>query len=140
MSEVSVAAPRDADLPKQDVVEMRVPADGAFIAVLRSVTAGLASRCDLTLDEIEDLRIAVDEACSLLLPHAAAGTPIGAQFTLAPGELRIVTSVNSADDAEPDRDGFAWTVLAALAQTVDVDSRDGSLAITLTKRREDLPQ
>jgi serine/threonine-protein kinase RsbW len=121
----------------QDVVEMSVPADGAFVAVLRTVAAGLASRCDLTLDEIEDLRIAVDEACSLLLPHAAAGSPLGARFTLAAGELGIQASVAAADDAEPDRDGFAWTVLDALAQNVDVASREGRLAITLTKRRED---
>ncbi|MGW4973630.1 hypothetical protein ACWEP3_27550, partial [Streptomyces albidoflavus] len=30
-------------------------------------TAGLAARLDFTLDEIEDLRIAVDEACAILL-------------------------------------------------------------------------
>ena len=124
----------------QDVVEMSVPSDAAYVAVLRTVAAGLASRCDLTLDEIEDLRIAVDEACSLLLPHAAAGTPLEAQFTLAPGALGIRAGVAATDDATPDRDGFAWTVLDALAQGVDVASRDGRLEITLTKRREDTPQ
>jgi len=128
----------------QDVVEMSVPSDGAYVAVLRTVAAGLASRCDLTLDEIEDLRIAVDEACSLLLPHAVPGTPLSARFTLAPGELGIEARVEAADDAEPDREGFSWTVLDALAQSVDVASLDAGLAITLTKRRvdrvgEDLP-
>jgi serine/threonine-protein kinase RsbW len=51
-----------------DVVELRLPADGAYLSVLRTATAGLAARLDFTLDEIEDLRIAVDEACALLLP------------------------------------------------------------------------
>ena len=44
-----------------------MPADGAYLSVLRTATAGLAARLDFTLDEIEDLRIAVDEACA----HAA---------------------------------------------------------------------
>ena len=41
--------------------------------MLRTATAGLAARLDFTLDEIEDLRIAVDEACALLLPDAVPG-------------------------------------------------------------------
>src|SRR3982751_6838977 len=52
-----------------DTVDLRVPADPAYLAVLRTATAGLAARLDLTLDEIEALRIAVDEAGPLPLEH-----------------------------------------------------------------------
>src|SRR5436309_654981 len=38
-----------------DTVDLRVPADPAYLAVLRTATAGLAARLDLTLDEIEDM-------------------------------------------------------------------------------------
>ena len=34
------------------VVELNVPASSVYVAILRSVTAGLAARCDLTLDEM----------------------------------------------------------------------------------------
>ena len=54
----------------EDAVEIRLPADSAYLSILRTATAGLAARLDFTLDEIEDLRIAVDEACAMLLPHA----------------------------------------------------------------------
>ena len=47
-----------------------MPADVAYVATLRLTAASLAARCDLTIDDIEDLRLAVDEACALLLPHA----------------------------------------------------------------------
>ena len=50
-----------------------MPAEGAYLSVLRTATAGLAARLDFTLDEIEDLRIAVDEACGMLLGQAAPG-------------------------------------------------------------------
>ena len=63
-----------SDRPQgEDVVEMRLPADWAYLSVLRTATAGLAARLDFTLDEIEDLRIAVDEACAMLLPDAVPG-------------------------------------------------------------------
>ena len=66
----------------QDVVELRLPAEPAYLSVLRTATAGLAARLDFTLDEIEDLRIAVDEACALLLPDAVAGEPLTCRFVL----------------------------------------------------------
>ena len=36
--------------------ELRLPADSAYLAVLRTATAGLAARINFTLDDIEDLR------------------------------------------------------------------------------------
>jgi len=121
-----------------DSVEIRVPADVAYIATLRLTAASLAARCDLTIDDIEDLRLAVDEACALLLPHAAPGTRLEATFVVRPGELSVTASVTSVDGVEstPDRGGFAWSVLSALASEVDVSGSEDRLAITVTKRRE----
>ena len=93
-----------------------MPASSAFVAVLRSVTAGLAARCDLTLDEIEDLRIAVDEACALLLPLAGRGAALRAAFTLSTGELMISAAVPARPGAYLSRDGFGWTVLERARQ------------------------
>src|SRR4029079_7676474 len=82
-------------------VRLRMPADGAFVSALRTLTAGLAARCDLTIDQIEDLRIAVDEACSLLLPHGVAPAHLTADFTLEPGAIRVVASVPADPSAKP---------------------------------------
>ncbi len=54
-------------------VRLSIPADSAYIAVPRSVVGNLAARNDFTVDAIDDLRIAVDEACALLLPQASDG-------------------------------------------------------------------
>jgi serine/threonine-protein kinase RsbW len=124
--------------PDGDVVEVRVPADVAYVATLRLTAASLAARCDLTIDDIEDLRLAVDEACALLLPHAAAGTTLHTRFELNTGLLAVTASVDSPDasEASPDRSGFAWSVLSALASDVEVHGTNGQLSITVTKRRE----
>jgi serine/threonine-protein kinase RsbW len=119
-----------------DVVSMTVPADVVYVSTLRLTAASLAARCDLTVDDIEDLRLAVDEACALLLPHATAGSVITAHFVLTSGRLLVETSVATEDAAEPDRHGFAWTVLGALTSSVDVRQQGGELTIALTKTRE----
>jgi serine/threonine-protein kinase RsbW len=129
------------DATTSDVVEILVPAKGAYVATLRLTSASLGARCDLTVDDIEDLRLAVDEACALLLPHAQPDSTMRARFTLAAGRLAVTTTVESPDasGATPDRSGFAWSVLSALASDVDVDGDGHSLSITVTKRREGAP-
>lgn len=122
--------------PDGDVVEVQIPTSVAYVATLRLTTASLAARCDLTIDDIEDLRLAVDEACALLLPHATEQTSLTARFQLFPGRLAVSASVTTADGAGPDRTGFAWTVLGALASSVDVAQDSDTLTITVTKARE----
>ncbi len=116
-------------------VQLQIPADGAFISILRTLTAGLGARCDLTIDQIEDLRIAVDEACSLLLPHAAPRARLTATFSVEPGRLHVVASVPADPSARLDRGGLAWTVLSALADDLAVRNDGGSLSVAIGKQR-----
>jgi serine/threonine-protein kinase RsbW len=119
-----------------DHVKVTLPAEGAYLSVLRTATAGLAARLDFTLDEIEDLRIAVDEACAMLLAQAIPGTNLECAFELESDQMAITVSVVAAQPQMPAKDTFAWTVLSALAGTVD--SRlgpDDQVSIVLRKRR-----
>ncbi len=121
----------------EDRVTIRMPAEGAYLSVLRTATAGLAARLDFTLDEIEDLRIAVDEACGLLLSQAIPGANLDCDFTLAEDSMTIAVSVPSQRAQLPARDTFAWTVLSALAGSVDAWSGPGDrLTVMLRKTRE----
>jgi serine/threonine-protein kinase RsbW len=137
----AVPGPRDPAAKSEretsrDHVKVAMPAEGAYLSVLRTATAGLAARLDFTLDEIEDLRIAVDEACAMLLAQAIPGTNLECGFDLDSDEMTITVSVVAAQPRMPARDTFAWTVLSALAGTVD--SRlgpDDQVSIVLRKRR-----
>jgi len=51
-------------------VELTIPADPAFLRLVRLAAADAASRAGLTIEEIDDLRIAVDELCLLLVRGA----------------------------------------------------------------------
>jgi serine/threonine-protein kinase RsbW len=118
-----------------DRVELRIPATSAYVAVLRTAAAGLAARLDFTVDDIEDLRIAVDEACAVLLPLADGDARLSARFYIEPDRLEVAMSVPSSATELPGRNTFAWTVLTALAGEVDADLADGQATITLGKQR-----
>ena len=112
-------------------VELRVPADSAFASVLRTTAAGLAARQDFTLDDIEDLRMAVAEATALVLEQADPDAELVAGFELSPGRLTVTVAADAAA-AVPDLDSFAWQVLTTLADSAETDASDGHFAVTLT--------
>jgi serine/threonine-protein kinase RsbW len=119
-----------------DYVQVKMPADSAYLSVLRTATAGLAARLDFTVDEIEDLRIAIDEACAMLLAQAIPGTDLECVFELGADQVTITVSVTAAQARIPAKDTFAWTVLSALAGSVDSRLGPGDrVAIVLAKRR-----
>lgn len=117
----------------QDTVLITVPARAEFLHVVRTVVGSVAARNDLTIDAIEDLRIAVDEACAVLLPLADAGARLIARFDLEPGSLQVAVSVPSDATEPPSRNTFAWTVLTALAGDVEASVDDGRVTLTLRK-------
>jgi len=139
------ALPADAlpagEFDRRDLVELRLPADSAYLAVVRTATAGLAARLDFTLDEIEDLRIAVDEGCTVLLRQASPGADLVATFAPGDAALTVQLAVLTTQARLPDRDSLAWQVLTALAGELDAGTTPGPdgqshIWLRLHKRRE----
>jgi serine/threonine-protein kinase RsbW len=115
-------------------VSLRLPADGAFVLILRTAAAGLAARLDFPLDDIEDIRTAVDEASSMLLPQAVPGSQLACDFRLEADSLTVTLEAQSADPHEPDRDSFSWQVLSALTAEVTASTDADSVRLVLTAR------
>jgi serine/threonine-protein kinase RsbW len=128
------AAPAD-ETAAVEAVELRIPADGAYLGVLRTATAGLAARRDFTLDEIEDLRIAVDEACALLLQQARPGAVLDCRFALGDDDLTMSVRTSSDNPRAPREDSLAWTLLTALAGELTAEVDGDVITITVHKRR-----
>jgi serine/threonine-protein kinase RsbW len=54
-------------------VEMRIPARAEWVRVVRLATAGVAARLGFSYDDVEDLKLAVAEACNNAILHGNAG-------------------------------------------------------------------
>ena len=113
-------------------VELRLPADSAYVSVLRTTTAGLAARLDFPIDDIEDLRIAVGEASAMVLPEAAEDTDLICTFYMSAGSLTVEVSVEAVAPVQPDYDSFAWQVLSTLATRAEAESSEGRFAVSLS--------
>jgi serine/threonine-protein kinase RsbW len=53
-----------------DVIEMKIPAKPEYVGVVRLTVSGVANRLGYSYDDIEDIKIAVAEACTNVVNHA----------------------------------------------------------------------
>ncbi len=117
-----------------DDIALRLPADGAYASILRTLTAGLAARLDFTLDDIEDLRIAVSEAAAMVLDEADPGAVLDCTFRLSTDRMELVIAADAADSSSPDYESFGWQVLATLADEAAIDTGAGRFSVRLLVR------
>ena len=69
----------------------------------------------------------------MVLPQAKEGSDLTCAFSLGQGSLSVAVSAACEHPRQPSRDGFAWTVLAALTSSVTADVTDDRLTITLSR-------
>ncbi|MDQ4107820.1 MAG: ATP-binding protein [Actinomycetota bacterium] len=118
-------------------VSAEVPATAGFVQVLRNVAAGVAARLDMPIDQIEEVRLAVTEAASLLLEEADATS---LRMTIGrDGDALDVTlsSDGQADEWPSDRAvaSWPWLVVKGLTDEIRADRGDGEgPSIRFTKR------
>jgi serine/threonine-protein kinase RsbW len=113
-------------------VELRLPVDSAYVSVLRATTVSLAARLDFTIDDIEDLRMAVGEACAIVLPRADEESDLTCRYFMSKGRLTIAVTVPSRSPEAPDTDGFAWQMLNALTTNASAVADAGEFTVTMT--------
>jgi serine/threonine-protein kinase RsbW len=115
-------------------VHLEIPASGAYLAVARAAATGLAAQLHFTYDEIDDLRIAVDEACTQLMARRGSAATIRVVYHMEDGQLGVEVSVDASDRGGPlERDTFAWQILSAMTDEVIEKAEEGRLALHFRK-------
>lgn len=119
------------------MISLSVPARAEFVHVLRTVVSGVGAGQDLSIDDIDDLRLAVDEASAHLLkadPDAGA-----LRMDLETHDHSVVVTVgivSSSTRLDPAGDQFlTWHILGALTDGAESVTEDYGPAIRFSKRK-----
>jgi serine/threonine-protein kinase RsbW len=122
------------------MVTLTLQADQNYLALARTSAMHVASLLLLPLPRVDDLRLAVDEACtSFLQPAQAADADAAALAPAGTIELRYdryatclhVTVSARAPQGWPERDELGWAMLGTLVGEVRARLRDGVGVLTL---------
>jgi anti-sigma regulatory factor (Ser/Thr protein kinase) len=113
------------------VIELSLPARPENVAVIRHVLGAFAEAQRLRPEVVEDLRLAVTEACTNVVRHAySAGEPGTIDLTITPAEdaLRVVVSDRgrgigpSPDTKGP---GLGLPLIAAIVDSLEIEQTPG---------------
>lgn len=147
-------APKGQTREGHERVEISIPVRPEFVSVARLTAATVAARQGFTYDEIEDLKIAVGEACTALIVAGPDATkPLTTAFVLAPGSIEVLVSAKvtapawardgagSADrgDTPIDESRLGLFLMQCLVDEVNAhhDGASGVTELRLLKRRQD---
>ncbi len=125
----------EASGPVTDEIALTLPRDRPFHGVAHLVVGGIAARLDVTLEDLEDLQLALD---SLLRADSGQGE-VTVRFRIE--DDRITTVVGPFDDAglrgelgQPGTGRLSLgRVLDTVADSVDLAPRDGGVWVEVTK-------
>jgi serine/threonine-protein kinase RsbW len=70
-------------------VELKIPAKAEWVAVARLAVAAVASRLRFSVDEIEDVKLAIAEACTNCIQHGSDSDQIEITCEAMSTELRL---------------------------------------------------
>ncbi|MFF0813619.1 ATP-binding protein [Rhodococcus sp. NPDC003318] len=104
-------------------VEVKVCAEFGQLPVLRAVAETIAVLADFNLDDVSDIKLAVDEVCSQLIKGAVGGAELVCTFRVSGLTLEATARTDTVTDTVPDERGFGWHVLQTLTDTITVDRR-----------------
>lgn len=121
---------------KEGEIRVTVPARPDFLHVIRSVTASVAARLDLAYDDIDDLRIAVDEASAELLKEGGSSSILTLSITTTGDRVEVVVCTDGDVKRWPPpgvEGTLIWQVLAGLTEYPSFERFEGYPAMRLVK-------
>jgi len=115
-------------------IRLVIPAEEEFRPIVHLVTGGLASRLDVTYDDLEDIQVAVDAVLALRddegeLTVVLSTEPGVVRAAIGPFEPEVLQSGDT-----PDGGLDLQRVLETVCDTHEFESREDGAWVELTKR------
>jgi serine/threonine-protein kinase RsbW len=109
--------------------------DTANVRLARLLAAAMAARADLPLDQVEDVRLAVDEAVTQAIADCPNDGSVEVAFVVDEGGLTVTIATPSASGQPPAPGTFGWSVLTALVDSATAQIVGGVLHLRLRADR-----
>jgi serine/threonine-protein kinase RsbW len=120
--------------PKDDVVRLSVPVALEYVRIVRLTGSGIANRLGFDIEEVENLRVALDELASMAI-EASTGGELEITFFTTPTELRIIGRAPIAEGTDVGVDPLTAQILKAVIDDYEMKTADGAVCFSCVTRR-----
>jgi serine/threonine-protein kinase RsbW len=121
-----------------ETVSIKIPASPEYVHVVRLVAAGLAARLGFTLDDIEDLKIAVDELTAYLTGAQGRAGHLQIRFTVGDDTIEIEGAghFSPPEALRTELTDFSRMILETVADSATLGNVDSIPCFNVLKRRQ----
>ena len=116
-----------------EVVRLTVPAALEYVRIVRLTASGVANKLGFDVDELENLRVAVDELASLILDVAEGGN-LEVDFVARGEELLIEGRVPARDGEMVVAENLTEQILKAVIDEYELHVDDGYARFSCVRR------
>jgi hypothetical protein len=128
-------------MPATEEVRIIVPATPAYLRLARVTAAGLGARVGFTFDQVEDLRLAIDELCfGLTGPNGRPGDRVEIRYRVGPMSLEVEgTGLFEGDRRPAELSELSKLILAALVDEHGLGESESGPRFWVRKSLEPAP-
>lgn len=126
-----------------ETIKMEISANPEYVSIIRLTTSGIANKVGFCIDDIEDLKVAISEACTNAIKHSLDERFIIIYSIIENGlTIEVIDNGKGYDRSsvsEPDinnlkEGGMGLFIIEALMDEVTVESKQGKgTSIKMTK-------
>jgi len=113
-------------------VSLTVPGRPEYLRLVRLAAADSGARADLSIDDVEDLRIAVDELTYALMGENPVDKTLTLRYLASEGVVEIEGTCVAT--GEPVVSELSQTIIGAVVDEHEISDRDGIRRFRLVKR------
>lgn len=138
----------------KDVIKLKIPAKGEYLSLIRLTASSVAAKMGFNIDDIDDVKVSVGEACTSILESMNPGeeSEFKIEYTISDDKLKI--KVKSKAKSETGKlvqrdeelsevsglleDGLGIMIIESLMDEVNISRTDeGETEIKMIKSKKD---
>ena len=101
-------------------IGVRIPARHEQLVMLRALAETVSLIADFGLDEVTDIRLALDEVATSLIADAVTDTTLKCDFSYDEKRMTVRVTSTAVSDSVQEQDSFGWHIVRTLTRAVNV--------------------
>ena len=116
-------------------IELTLPVNAAYISAARLTASSIANRLGFGIEEIEDIKTAVSEACTFIIERLSGKSQSPFKLMFVPKEncVNIIFDVNGYIDSELIDKETSILMIKALMDDMSFENQEDNFVISITK-------
>lgn len=124
----------------KDSITMSIPNKPEYVSVIRLTTSALANKIGFNIEEIDDIKVAIAEACTFILHNETENENFNIEYNLYDSKISITVRGNNSNAKlnEFKENELGLFIIKSLMDEVNFYDKKGYIEIIMIKEIEDV--